>query len=45
MTFIKKPKNKVNITKTKSKTNSGGGSMPWLPANIKNLPKNIPPLK
>ena len=41
MSFTKKPKSKVNITKNKN----GGGSMPWLPANIKNLPKNIPPLK
>ena len=37
-----KTKSKVNITKAKS---SSGGSMPWLPANVANLPKNIPPFK
>ena len=41
MSVTKKPKSKVNITKNKN----GGGSVPWLPANIKNLPKNIPPFK
>jgi len=40
MQKYKKPKNKVNLTKTKNR-----GSMPYLPANIANLPKNIPPLR
>ena len=34
MVFTKKPK-----------SNIGKGSLPWLPANVKNLPKNIPPFK
>lgn len=37
MSFTKKPKSKINIA------NKKGASMPWLPANITNLPKNVPP--